>query len=224
MAGETLRVRVPDSKDYVTKHECREGGWQLFSLALPPPLADKEAEAQSGEVCGPRSPSPLLGRAGTRGSPGLQSASCKPQPIGANSSRGSIYTVLSTMRGWTRDGPKEEQPGKEAWQLPGMSACWAGPGGSVLWSARDRGLRGLVLGTLGPSLLGAVGVVVGRGARGPSADTTSPLQVYRSKMDGEATSPLPRTRSGPLPSSSGSSSSSSQLSVATLGRSPSPKV
>nr|KAF6438651.1 pleckstrin homology like domain family B member 1 [Molossus molossus] len=49
------------------------------------------------------------------------------------------------------------------------------------------------------------------------------LQVYRSKMDGEATSPLPRTCSGPLPSSSGSSSSSSQLSVATLGRSPSPK-
>ncbi|XP_070240222.1 pleckstrin homology-like domain family B member 1 isoform X5 [Bos mutus] len=48
-------------------------------------------------------------------------------------------------------------------------------------------------------------------------------EVYRSKMDGEATSPLPRTRSGPLPSSSGSSSSSSQLSVATLGRSPSPK-
>lgn len=52
----------------------------------------------------------------------------------------------------------------------------------------------------------------------------SALQVYRSKMDGEATSPLPRARSGPLPSSSGSSSSSSQLSVATLGRSPSPKV
>ncbi|XP_055963612.1 pleckstrin homology-like domain family B member 1 isoform X10 [Sorex fumeus] len=49
------------------------------------------------------------------------------------------------------------------------------------------------------------------------------LQVYRSKIDGEAGSPLPRTRSGPLPSSSGSSSSSSQLSVATLGRSPSPK-
>ncbi|ELW63220.1 Pleckstrin homology-like domain family B member 1 [Tupaia chinensis] len=49
------------------------------------------------------------------------------------------------------------------------------------------------------------------------------LQVYRSKMDGEATSPLPQTRSGLLPSSSGSSSSSSQLSVATLGRSPSPK-
>ncbi|XP_048199900.1 LOW QUALITY PROTEIN: pleckstrin homology-like domain family B member 1 [Perognathus longimembris pacificus] len=49
------------------------------------------------------------------------------------------------------------------------------------------------------------------------------LQVYRSKMDAELTSPLPRTRSGPLPSSSGSSSSSSQLSVATLGRSPSPK-
>ncbi|KAM5316495.1 pleckstrin homology-like domain family B member 1 isoform 3-T3 [Glossophaga mutica] len=49
------------------------------------------------------------------------------------------------------------------------------------------------------------------------------LQVYRSKMDGEATSPLLRNRSGPLPSSSGSSSSSSQLSVATLGRSPSPK-
>ncbi|XP_055279107.1 pleckstrin homology-like domain family B member 1 isoform X4 [Moschus berezovskii] len=48
-------------------------------------------------------------------------------------------------------------------------------------------------------------------------------EVYRSKMDGEATSPLPRTRSGPLHSSSGSSSSSSQLSVATLGRSPSPK-
>ncbi|XP_060035934.1 pleckstrin homology-like domain family B member 1 isoform X17 [Erinaceus europaeus] len=48
-------------------------------------------------------------------------------------------------------------------------------------------------------------------------------EVYRSKVDGEATSPLPRTRSGPLPSSSGSSSSSSQLSVATLGRSPSPK-
>ncbi|XP_066228336.1 pleckstrin homology-like domain family B member 1 isoform X4 [Saccopteryx leptura] len=49
------------------------------------------------------------------------------------------------------------------------------------------------------------------------------LQVYRSKMDSEAPSPLPRTRSGPLPPSSGSSSSSSQLSVATLGRSPSPK-
>ncbi|XP_037003107.2 pleckstrin homology-like domain family B member 1 isoform X8 [Artibeus jamaicensis] len=49
------------------------------------------------------------------------------------------------------------------------------------------------------------------------------LQVYRSKTDGEATSPLLRNRSGPLSSSSGSSSSSSQLSVATLGRSSSPK-
>ncbi|XP_005378319.1 PREDICTED: pleckstrin homology-like domain family B member 1 isoform X9 [Chinchilla lanigera] len=58
----------------------------------------------------------------------------------------------------------------------------------------------------------------------PFPKTTSTLkEVYHSKMDGEATSPLPRTRSGPLPSSSGSSSSSSQLSVATLGRSPSPK-
>ncbi|XP_058145160.1 pleckstrin homology-like domain family B member 1 isoform X33 [Dasypus novemcinctus] len=58
----------------------------------------------------------------------------------------------------------------------------------------------------------------------PFPKTTSTLkEVYRSKMDGEVTSPLPRTRSGPLPSSSGSSSSSSQLSVATLGRSPSPK-
>ncbi|XP_026635322.1 pleckstrin homology-like domain family B member 1 isoform X5 [Microtus ochrogaster] len=58
----------------------------------------------------------------------------------------------------------------------------------------------------------------------PFPKTTSTLkEVYRSKMDSEATSPLPRTRSGPLPSSSGSSSSSSQLSVATLGRSPSPK-
>uniref|UniRef100_A0A8D1P0A2 Pleckstrin homology-like domain family B member 1 n=1 Tax=Sus scrofa TaxID=9823 RepID=A0A8D1P0A2_PIG len=58
----------------------------------------------------------------------------------------------------------------------------------------------------------------------PFPKTTSTLkEVYRSRMDGEATSPLPRTRSGPLPSSSGSSSSSSQLSVATLGRSPSPK-
>ncbi|XP_039085270.1 pleckstrin homology-like domain family B member 1 isoform X2 [Hyaena hyaena] len=55
------------------------------------------------------------------------------------------------------------------------------------------------------------------------AKASRQLQVYRSKMDGEATCPLPRTRSGPLPSSSGSSSSSSQLSVATLGRSPSPK-
>ncbi|XP_063120943.1 pleckstrin homology-like domain family B member 1 isoform X38 [Rattus norvegicus] len=54
--------------------------------------------------------------------------------------------------------------------------------------------------------------------------TTSTLkEVYRSKMNGDMASPLPRTRSGPLPSSSGSSSSSSQLSVATLGRSPSPK-
>ncbi|XP_074071301.1 pleckstrin homology-like domain family B member 1 isoform X15 [Macrotis lagotis] len=54
--------------------------------------------------------------------------------------------------------------------------------------------------------------------------TTSALkEVYRSKMESEAGSPLPRTRSGPIPSSSGSSSSSSQLSVATLGRSPSPK-
>ncbi|XP_057346602.1 pleckstrin homology-like domain family B member 1 isoform X19 [Manis pentadactyla] len=58
----------------------------------------------------------------------------------------------------------------------------------------------------------------------PFPKTTSTLrEVYRSKVDGEASSPLPRTRSGPLPSSSGSSSSSSQLSVATLGRSPSPK-
>uniref|UniRef100_A0A8C3WKM4 Pleckstrin homology-like domain family B member 1 n=1 Tax=Catagonus wagneri TaxID=51154 RepID=A0A8C3WKM4_9CETA len=58
----------------------------------------------------------------------------------------------------------------------------------------------------------------------PFPKSTSTLkEVYRSKVDGEATSPLPRTRSGPLPSSSGSSSSSSQLSVATLGRSPSPK-
>ncbi|KAM4828347.1 pleckstrin homology-like domain family B member 1 isoform 3-T3 [Thomomys bottae] len=58
----------------------------------------------------------------------------------------------------------------------------------------------------------------------PFPKTTSTLkEVYRSKTDAELTSPLPRTRSGPLPSSSGSSSSSSQLSVATLGRSPSPK-
>ncbi|XP_055963614.1 pleckstrin homology-like domain family B member 1 isoform X12 [Sorex fumeus] len=58
----------------------------------------------------------------------------------------------------------------------------------------------------------------------PFPKSTSTLkEVYRSKIDGEAGSPLPRTRSGPLPSSSGSSSSSSQLSVATLGRSPSPK-
>ncbi|XP_066228397.1 pleckstrin homology-like domain family B member 1 isoform X15 [Saccopteryx leptura] len=58
----------------------------------------------------------------------------------------------------------------------------------------------------------------------PFPKTTSTLkEVYRSKMDSEAPSPLPRTRSGPLPPSSGSSSSSSQLSVATLGRSPSPK-
>lgn len=58
----------------------------------------------------------------------------------------------------------------------------------------------------------------------PFPKTTSTLkEVYRSKMDGEACGPLPRTCSGPLPSSSGSSSSSSQLSVATLGRSPSPK-
>ncbi|XP_010627631.1 pleckstrin homology-like domain family B member 1 isoform X14 [Fukomys damarensis] len=58
----------------------------------------------------------------------------------------------------------------------------------------------------------------------PFPKTTVTLkEVYHPKMDGEATSPLPRTRSGPLPSSSGSSSSSSQLSVATLGRSPSPK-
>ncbi|XP_072469152.1 pleckstrin homology-like domain family B member 1 isoform X13 [Notamacropus eugenii] len=58
----------------------------------------------------------------------------------------------------------------------------------------------------------------------PFPKTTSALkEVYRSKMENEAGSPLPRTRSGPIPSSSGSSSSSSQLSVATLGRSPSPK-
>uniref|UniRef100_A0A5F8GGK0 Pleckstrin homology-like domain family B member 1 n=1 Tax=Monodelphis domestica TaxID=13616 RepID=A0A5F8GGK0_MONDO len=56
------------------------------------------------------------------------------------------------------------------------------------------------------------------------AKASRQLQVYRSKMESEAGSPLPRTRSGPIPSSSGSSSSSSQLSVATLGRSPSPKV
>ncbi|KAM9036634.1 pleckstrin homology-like domain family B member 1 isoform 10-T12 [Sarcophilus harrisii] len=58
----------------------------------------------------------------------------------------------------------------------------------------------------------------------PFPKTTSALkEVYRSKMEPEAGSPLPRTRSGPIPSSSTSSSSSSQLSVATLGRSPSPK-
>ncbi|XP_026937933.1 pleckstrin homology-like domain family B member 1 isoform X4 [Sagmatias obliquidens] len=74
------------------------------------------------------------------------------------------------------------------------------------------------------------GLGTGPGAASPRssppplpAKASRQLQVYRSKMDGEATSPLPRTRSGPLPSSSGSSSSSSQLSVATLGRSPSPK-
>ncbi|XP_074158388.1 pleckstrin homology-like domain family B member 1 isoform X5 [Sminthopsis crassicaudata] len=55
------------------------------------------------------------------------------------------------------------------------------------------------------------------------AKASRQLQVYRSKMESEAGSPLPRTRSGPIPSSSASSSSSSQLSVATLGRSPSPK-
>ncbi|XP_060035918.1 pleckstrin homology-like domain family B member 1 isoform X2 [Erinaceus europaeus] len=74
------------------------------------------------------------------------------------------------------------------------------------------------------------GLGTGPGAASPRcsppplpAKASRQLQVYRSKVDGEATSPLPRTRSGPLPSSSGSSSSSSQLSVATLGRSPSPK-
>ncbi|CAK6448711.1 unnamed protein product [Pipistrellus nathusii] len=57
----------------------------------------------------------------------------------------------------------------------------------------------------------------------PFPKTPSTLrEVFRSKMDGEAASPPART-CGPLPSSSGSSSSSSQLSVAALGRSPSPK-
>ncbi|XP_043848522.1 pleckstrin homology-like domain family B member 1 isoform X10 [Dromiciops gliroides] len=76
-------------------------------------------------------------------------------------------------------------------------------------------------------------LMVGLGAGPTASPHSSPpplpakasrqLQVYRSKMESEAGSPLPRTRSGPIPSSSGSSSSSSQLSVATLGRSPSPK-
>ncbi|XP_054581138.1 pleckstrin homology-like domain family B member 1 isoform X2 [Eptesicus fuscus] len=57
----------------------------------------------------------------------------------------------------------------------------------------------------------------------PFPKTPSTLkEVFRSKMDGEAASPPART-CAPLPSSSGSSSSSSQLSVAALGRSPSPK-
>ncbi|XP_045432166.1 pleckstrin homology-like domain family B member 1 isoform X2 [Pipistrellus kuhlii] len=57
----------------------------------------------------------------------------------------------------------------------------------------------------------------------PFPKTPSTLkEVFRSKMDGEAASP-PARICGPLPSSSGSSSSSSQLSVAALGRSPSPK-
>ncbi|XP_059563702.1 pleckstrin homology-like domain family B member 1 isoform X10 [Myotis daubentonii] len=57
----------------------------------------------------------------------------------------------------------------------------------------------------------------------PFPKTPSTLkEVFRSKMDGEAPSP-PAHTCGPLPSSSGSSSSSSQLSVAALGRSPSPK-
>ena len=90
-------------------------------------------------MCGPRS-QPLSSRAGTRGSPGLQSVTCTALPMGVNSSHGLIYTVLSQMQGWTRDWPKEEQPGKEAWQLPITSVHWAGPGGSVLLSARDRGL------------------------------------------------------------------------------------
>lgn len=66
--------------------------------------------------------------------------------------------------------------------------------------------------------------VAASGEAGGSLGSISLLQVYRSKMDGDVASSLPRARSGPLPSSSGSSSSSSQLSVATLGRSPSPKV
>lgn len=88
----------------------------------------------------------------------------------------------------------------------------------MLLSARARGL-----GCWGSTLGHSQPRCHGDGELG-IPDRVSSLQVYRSKMDGEATSPLPRTRSGPLPSSSGSSSSSSQLSVATLGRSPSPKV
>lgn len=41
---------------------------------------------------GPRSPTPLVGRAGTRGSLGLQSASYRTQPVGVNSSCGLIYS------------------------------------------------------------------------------------------------------------------------------------
>ncbi|KAM9036628.1 pleckstrin homology-like domain family B member 1 isoform 6-T6 [Sarcophilus harrisii] len=82
--------------------------------------------------------------------------------------------------------------------------------------------------TLGPPLAGsasrAAPPVSRLPAPPPSSASSSVLpEVYRSKMEPEAGSPLPRTRSGPIPSSSTSSSSSSQLSVATLGRSPSPK-
>ena len=46
--GETPRVRDPDSKDCVTKQECREGGWQLFSLALPPALQIRRPRPRVG--------------------------------------------------------------------------------------------------------------------------------------------------------------------------------
>ncbi|XP_038609797.1 LOW QUALITY PROTEIN: pleckstrin homology-like domain family B member 1 [Tachyglossus aculeatus] len=55
------------------------------------------------------------------------------------------------------------------------------------------------------------------------AKASRKLQVFRSKMEGDAAAPPAAPRPPPSSSSSGSSSSSSQLSVATLGRGPSPK-
>ena len=75
-------------------------------------FADKEPNAQSGEVHSPSSHSMLVAELRPEGARASRWSSVQPCSADVNFSYRSVYKVLSKMQAWTRDWLKEEQPGK----------------------------------------------------------------------------------------------------------------
>lgn len=66
----------------------------------------------------------LVAELGPEGTLATSWSSVQLCPAYVNSLHGSIYRVLSKTQSWTRDWPKEEQPGDQARQLPITPAYW----------------------------------------------------------------------------------------------------
>lgn len=120
----------------------------------------------SGEA--PRSPTPLVGRAGTRREPGLQSASCRTPACWCEL---LMWVDLQSFlrRGWPQGGTAWK--GRLGSRQERALAHWAAPSAAVSERPRPQGPGA---GHLGSQPAGAMGVMPGGGAGGPLADATSP--------------------------------------------------